>query len=142
MDGQGCIFCHLGSTEDDTVIARSSHVFLMLNANPYNLGHLMVIPYAHCASMEALDSNTLLDVMQTCNKALKCLRELYQPTAFNVGANIGAEAGASIPGHFHMHIVPRWPGETGFITTIGNTRVIPDTLANTGCKLRELWHEE
>lgn len=136
----GCVFCHLGAHNDDLVIARSGQVFVMLNANPYNFAHLMVVPFAHCASMEELDAATLLDLMQSCNRAMRSLRRLYQPAAFNVGANIGAEAGASIPGHFHMHVVPRWPGETGFLTTIGDTRAIPDTLENTGRELREAWH--
>ena len=139
---RGCVFCRLATSEDDLVVARSSHVYVMLNANPYNLAHLMVIPCAHGPDMEALPDAALLDLMQTCKRAMACLRRLYQPAAFNLGANIGAEAGASIPGHFHLHVVPRWPGETGFITTICDTRVIPDTLENTGRELREIWHEQ
>lgn len=136
----GCIFCKRGGQEDGLIVARGSHVYLMLNASPYNMAHLLVVPYAHCASTEDLDADTLLDLMQTSNRAMSCLRKLYQPAAFNVGANIGAEASASIPDHFHLHIVPRWAGETGFITAIGDTRVIPDTLENTGRELREIWH--
>ncbi|MCY4526386.1 MAG: HIT domain-containing protein [Anaerolineaceae bacterium] len=136
----GCIFCKRGAGEEELVVARSSHVYVMLNASPYNFAHLLVVPYAHCPGPEELDSDSLLDLMQTGNRAMTCLRGLYQPAAFNMGANIGAEAGASIPAHFHLHIVPRWPGETGFITTIGDTRVIPDTLENTGRELREVWH--
>lgn len=139
---QGCVLCRLGAEEDDLVVARSQHVYLMLNAYPYNSGHLMVVPFAHSASLEDLDAETLMDLMQTCNRALAALRSLYQPQAFNVGANIGAAAGAGLPDHFHLHIVPRWQGETGFITTIGDTRVIPDTLTNTARELRELWHEQ
>lgn len=139
---QGCVLCRLGAEEDDLVVARSQHVYLMLNAYPYNSGHLMVVPYAHSASLEDLDAETLMDLMQTCKRALATLRSLYQPQAFNVGANIGAAAGAGLPDHFHLHVVPRWQGETGFITTIGETRVIPDTLANTARELKELWHEQ
>ena len=139
---QGCVLCRLGAEADDLVVARSQHVYLMLNAYPYNLGHLMVVPFAHSASLEDLASEALLDLMQTSNRALKALRGLYQPQAFNVGANIGAVAGAGLPDHFHLHIVPRWQGETGFITTIGDTRVIPDSLGNTARELRECWHAQ
>ncbi len=139
---QGCVLCRLGAEEDDLVVARSQLVYVMLNAYPYNTGHLMVVPFAHSASLEDLDAETLMDLMQTCNRALAALRSLYQPQAFNVGANIGAAAGAGLPDHFHLHIVPRWQGETGFITTIGDTRVIPDTLTNTARELKERWHEQ
>ncbi len=139
---QGCVLCRPGDEDDDLVVARSQHVYLMLNAYPYNLGHLMVVPFEHRASLEDLAPEALLDLMQTSNRALKALRSLYQPQAFNVGANIGAVAGAGLPDHFHLHIVPRWQGETGFITTIGDTRVIPDTLANTARELRECWHAQ
>ncbi len=138
---QHCIFCRRAAADDDLVIAGSEHVLVMLNASPYNFGHLLVFPRRHRASMEDLDEATLLDLMRTANRAMQCLRRLYQPAGFNVGANIGAEAGASIPDHFHLHIVPRWPGETGFLTTIGDTRAIPDTLDNTGHELRKAWHE-
>ena len=139
---QGCVLCRLGDKDDDLVVARSQHVYLMLNAYPYNFGHLMVVPFSHRPSQEDLAPEALLDLMQTSNRALKALRALYQPQAFNVGANIGAVAGAGLPDHFHLHIVPRWQGETGFITTIGDTRVIPDTLANTARELRECWHAQ
>ena len=134
---QGCVLCRLGAEEDDLVVARSQYVYLMLNAYPYNFGHMMVVPFMHRPSQEDLAPEALLDLMQTSNRALKALRGLYQPQAFNVGANIGAVAGAGLPNHFHLHIVPRWQGESGFITTIGDTRVIPDTLANTARELRE-----
>ena len=77
--------------------------------------------------------------METSNRALRALRSLYQATAFNLGANIGAAAGAGLPDHFHLHIVPRWPGDSSFMTTIGDTRVIPDSLANIGRELRKVW---
>ena len=84
-----CVFCRLAASEDELIVARSSHVYVMLNANPYNFAHLMVIPLAHGPDMEALPDAALLDLMQTCNRAMACLRRLYQPAAFNMGANIG-----------------------------------------------------
>jgi ATP adenylyltransferase len=140
---EGCIFCALAADVDnDTqVIARSSHVFVTLNLYPYNNGHLMVVPYEHLQSQEMLDTEALTDLMVTVNKALGALRKVYNPAAFNLGANIGAAAGAGIAEHYHFHIVPRWSGDANFMSVVGDTRVIPDTLENTHRELKQAWQE-
>src|SRR5215216_573583 len=140
---EGCIFCALAADVDnDTqVIARSSHVFVTLNLYPYNNGHLMVVPYEHLQSQEMLDTEALTDLMVTVNKALGALRKVYNPAAFNLGANIGAAAGAGIAEHYHFHIVPRWNGDANFMSVVGETRVIPDTLENTYRELKQAWQE-
>lgn len=137
----GCVFCTLAAAQHDNnqVIAYSQHVYLTLNKYPYNNGHLMVIPYEHVQSLESLSSEALSDLMLTTNHALAVLRKIYSANAFNLGANIGAGAGAGIAEHFHFHIVPRWPGDANFMTVVGNTRVIPDTLENTFSKLKAGW---
>ncbi len=138
----GCIFCNLAQHEaDHLLIARSDYVYVTLNKYPYNNGHLMVIPYQHVASPEDLPVETLTDQMVTTNRALAALRRLYNPPAFNLGANLGAAAGAGVAEHYHLHIVPRWPGDASFMTTVGHTRVIPDTLENIHRELTAVWQE-
>lgn len=141
-DDGGCVFCKLVHDLDNPqVIARSEHVFVSLNIYPYSNGHLMVIPYQHVSSQEDLSVEALTDIMVTVNKALGAIRKLYDPSAFNLGVNLGKAAGAGIAEHYHFHIVPRWWNDASFMTTIGNTRVIPDTLENIGNELREVWAE-
>lgn len=144
---EGCVFClkgrgDAGDPEFDSreyVVARSERVYVALNMYPYNNGHMLIIPYAHVPSMEQLPPETLLDLMLTANKALAALRKVYHPQAFNLGANIGADAGAGIPDHFHVHIVPRWNADTGYITVVGGVRVIADLLDDTYRQLRDVW---
>lgn len=143
----GCVFCVKGSgdasdpefDQRELVVARSEHVFVALNMYPYNNGHLLVIPYAHAGSLEDLPPDTLTDLMLSTNTALAALRAIYQPDAFNIGANIGASAGAGIPDHVHLHIVPRWNADTNFMTVIGGTRTMPEMLDETWRRLREVW---
>ncbi|MCA0453472.1 MAG: HIT domain-containing protein [Chloroflexi bacterium] len=138
----GCIFCQLATANHDNqlVIAYADHVYVTLNKYPYNNGHLMIIPYEHVESLEMLPTEVLTDLMLTTNKALAVLRKNYNPPAFNLGANLGAAAGAGIAEHFHFHIVPRWPGDANFMAVVGNTRVIPDTLENVFTELKAGWH--
>jgi len=138
---EGCIFCAKVGADDDAeyVVARSTHVYVTLNAFPYNNGHLLIVPYEHVPSMEDLPPEALLDLMQTLNHAVGALRRVYKPEAFNVGANVGAAAGAGIADHFHMHVVPRWGGDTNFMTVTGGTRVVPDVLSGTYRDLRAAW---
>jgi ATP adenylyltransferase len=140
---EGCVFCNLAASEDDyhQIIARSEHVFVTLNIYPYNNGHVMVVPYEHVSSQENLSPEALTDLMLTANRAMGALRELYHPAAFNLGANIGSAAGAGIAEHYHLHIVPRWPGDSNFMTVVSETRVIPDTLENTFQELTEVWQK-
>ncbi len=139
---EGCIFCNKVSPDSDEkehVIARSEHVYVTLNRYPYNNGHLMVVPYRHVASQEEMSTEGLTDLMVTVNRALSVLRRAYNPPAFNLGANIGEAAGAGIAAHYHFHIVPRWSGDANFMSTVGNTRVLPDSLDNTYRELKTIW---
>lgn len=138
---EGCIFCNKIAAEDEVehILHRSQHVYVTLNRFPYNNGHLMVVPYAHVASQEALPSEALLDLMEIVNRALAALRKAYNPSAFNLGANLGAAAGAGIAEHFHFHVVPRWAGDANFMTAVGDTRVIPASLEDTWRDVRAAW---
>lgn len=141
---EGCVFCIKATTEDDAsqlVIARSRYVFANLNLFPYNNGHLMIVPYDHVASQEELPVEALTDLMVMVNRALAVLRKAYNPPAFNLGVNLGEAAGAGIAAHYHFHIVPRWPGDASFMSVVGNTRVIPETLDTTYQQLKAIWHE-
>lgn len=139
---QGCVFCNLPTdTAQQQIIARSQHVYVTLNIYPYNNGHVMVVPYSHVDTQEKLDDAALLDLAHTINRTLAVLRKAYNPPAFNIGANIGAAAGAGIAEHYHFHIVPRWSGDASFMTTIGNTRVIPDSLENIYADLSMTWQQ-
>lgn len=144
---QGCLFCNKVNGGDaindqaELIIARTPHMFVMLNLYPYNTGHLMVVPYQHIATQEELAVEALTDLMVTTNRALGALRKIYNPPAFNIGANLGQAAGAGIAEHYHFHIVPRWPGDSNFISVVGETRVIPDTLENTWSQLKAAWDE-
>ena len=137
-----CIFCDLPSENRDVenlIIHRGQHVFVILNRYPYNNGHLMVVPFAHTPSLEQLDLATLTELMLLVNQGLGALRAAYKPQAFNLGANIGAAAGAGIAGHVHMHIVPRWAGDTNYMSTVAGTRVIPEDLRETYQVVKEAW---
>ncbi len=137
----GCIFCQMAAAADDQgqIVAFSQHVFVTLNIYPYNNGHVMVIPFEHVQSQEQLSAEALTDLMLTTNRMLAVLRKVYNPSAFNLGANIGAAAGAGIAEHYHFHIVPRWAGDANFMTVVGNTRVLPDTLENTFRELKQTY---
>jgi ATP adenylyltransferase len=130
----GCIFCDKPAEQADAqnlIVRRGQLAFVMLNRYPYNNGHMMVVPYAHVPSLEQLDAPALAELMALTNQALAALRGMYNPEAFNLGANIGAAAGAGIAGHVHLHIVPRWAGDTNFMATVAGTRVIPEDLHET-----------
>lgn len=138
-----CIFCDMVRPQevdaDGHVVARSTYNFVTLNKYPYSNGHLMIVPYAHVSSLEDLDAHAQADLMTLTSRSLRLLREAYQPPAFNIGANIGGEAGAGIAAHFHFHIVPRWAGDVNFMTSIANTRVVPDSLDNVYRDLKAVW---
>jgi ATP adenylyltransferase len=139
----GCVFCNLAADVDNEsqVIARSQFVYVTLNLYPYNNGHLMVVPYEHVQTQESFSPEALTDLMLTVNRCLAVLRRVYNPAAYNIGANIGAAAGAGIAEHYHFHIVPRWNGDANFMSVVGETRVIPDTLENTYRELKAAWRE-
>ncbi len=139
---EGCIFCAKIAAGDDAaehVIHRGDWAYVTLNRYPYNNGHLMVVPYAHVASFEALDEAALAEVMRLMNHSLAALRSVYRPDGFNVGANLGSIAGAGVAGHVHLHVVPRWAGDTNFMPIVGDTRVIPELLDQTYERLKQAW---
>lgn len=139
---EGCVFCALAQQQDEQqIVARARYVYVTLNLYPYNNGHLMVVPYDHVASTEDLPVEALADLMVTTNRALAALRKLYNVPAFNMGANLGSAAGAGIAEHFHFHVVPRWAGDSNFMTTVSSTRVIPDNLDNIHRELKAVWQE-
>ena len=138
--GESCLFCRIASDSDDAlnyVVLRAERSFILLNRYPYTTGHLMIAPYAHVATLEEAEAATLEEMMRLAQRAEKALRALYRPSGLNLGFNIGESAGAGIAGHIHMHALPRWAGDTSFMTTIGETRVLPEALETTYEKLRD-----
>jgi len=139
----GCVFCAAHKAAQDgphnLVLYRAEHSFVILNAYPYSNGHLMVVPYEHHPTIEDLGCEVRAEMMELVSQAMTVLRSVYHPEAFNMGANIGAAAGAGIAAHVHIHILPRWAGDTNFMSTIGQTRVIPEELPETYRRLREAW---
>jgi ATP adenylyltransferase len=129
-----CIFCAGPGAGDDAakyVVRRGEHCFAMLNAFPYNNGHLMVSPYRHVPSIEELDEAELLELMTLTQASLSALRAAYQPEGFNLGVNQGKIAGAGVEDHVHLHVVPRWSADTNFMPVIGDTRVLPQSLEDS-----------
>lgn len=133
-----CIFCDKIDAEDEAeyVLLRGKTAYITLNRYPYNNGHLLIVPYAHVSDLEDLPPETLQEMMLLVTRGLAALREAMQPQGFNVGANLGELAGAGIESHVHLHLVPRWAGDTSFMTVVGNTRTIPEALDETYVKLR------
>ena len=134
-----CPFCIHGDDYEAGTIAKSDHVYVILNRYPYNSGHLMVVPYRHVSSIEIFTEEEQIDLIRVIRKSLKCIQKAYQPEGINMGANIGKVAGAGIAEHFHIHIVPRWPGDTSFMTVAAASRVLPESLPDTAEKLRASW---
>jgi ATP adenylyltransferase len=128
---EGCIFCTKPEERRDAenfILYRGDHCFVILNLFPYNNGHLMVVPYAHLPSLEDLPAATLLEVMSVTQRALGILREEMRPSGFNIGINQGAAAGAGVAEHVHVHVVPRWIGDTNFMPVLADTRVMAQSL--------------
>ena len=136
---EGCILCEKPAQDCDPenyILYRGKHNFVMLNAFPYNPGHLMVSPYRHLASPELLSADELHEHGEIVSRCLAALRAVLNPAGFNIGMNLGRVAGAGIDEHIHSHIVPRWSGDTNFMPVVGSTRVIPEALAETYDKLK------
>lgn len=135
----GCILCEKPKENEDEanfILLRGRLNFVMMNAFPYNPGHLMVAPYRHIPTPEEFTAAELQEHYELVTRVVKILREIYSPAGFNTGMNIGKVAGAGIDGHIHSHIVPRWQGDTNFMPVIGDSRVIPQALIETYRKLR------
>ena len=137
----GCPLCAeaAGEIDDSLVVHRGTHAFALLNKFPYSSGHLMLAPYAHVGELEELGDDTALELHRLSVHAIEALRSLYRPAGFNLGWNIGRAAGAGIPGHAHMHVVPRWAGDTSFMPVLGDAKVIPEHLLETRDRLRSAW---
>ena len=135
----GCIFCeHLAEDDDERahILWRGERVFVMLNAFPYNTGHLMVAPLRHVGEVEALDDAERHELFDVTCRSVGIVRDAMSAHGFNTGMNLGQVAGAGIPGHLHMHVVPRWGGDTNFMPVVGETKVLPEMLADSAAKLR------
>lgn len=128
----GCPFCLAEDSEDnERVIHRGELAFVLLNAYPYNPGHVMVIPYTHTADFTDLSTEEVHEIGELTQRCIRALKSAASPHAFNVGMNLGTVAGAGIADHLHQHVVPRWGGDTNFMPVIGQTRVLPQLMANT-----------
>jgi ATP adenylyltransferase len=137
----GCPFCRIAaeSDEDSLVVARGEEVFALLNLHPYNPGHLMVLPYRHVADLEDLSDSETAELMAFTRQAVVTMKKVAAPHAFNVGLNLGHVAGGSLADHLHQHVVPRWGGDANFIAVVGQTKVIPQLLAETRAQLAAAW---
>ena len=139
----GCVFCAKAQSSDDRsnlVLYRGTHCFVILNLYPYTTGHLMVVPYTHVSTMEDASSDETTEMMLLTRQASRHLRAVYRPKGLNIGMNIGECAGAGIAEHIHMHVLPRWPGDVNFMTSIGETRVLPEDLDTTYQRLHQAFH--
>ena len=129
-----CVFCAAGADTNDRdrlIIHRAARNFVILNRFPYTSGHIMVVPYDHVASLQDLPDEALSEMILLAREAERHLRAVYRPDGLNIGFNIGKSAGAGIASHVHMHVLPRWTGDTNFMTAIGETRVLPEDLETT-----------
>jgi ATP adenylyltransferase len=135
----GCLFCVKAAEnrdEENHILYRGPKCFVMMNLYPYNSGHLMVIPYQHVGEFDRLDPNVGAELFETSQVSVHILGELLKPDGFNLGVNQGETAGAGIADHIHLHIVPRWNGDTNFMPVLAGTKVIPELLSSTAGKLR------
>ena len=137
---RGCVFCDAAALGDDRkarIVMRGQHCFIILNAFPYTAGHVMVVPYAHLDDLEKLPPEAAHEMIDLARKTEAVLHALYHPDGINVGMNIGKAAGAGVAGHIHLHVLPRWIADSNFITVVGETRVLPETLDATWQKMHE-----
>lgn len=136
-----CVLCRIAADpdEDETnfVLHRGERAFVVLNLYPYITGHLMVVPYLHTSEFDSVAKEITDEMMDLAKRAQAALREVYSPSGFNLGMNLGSAAGAGIADHIHIHLLPRWTGDTNFMTTVGDSRVIPEALEITYSKLRQ-----
>ncbi len=136
----GCVFCEAQAQADgptNLIAYRGKRAYVILNRYPYTSGHVMVVPFDHQPTLEDLDAETRTEMMELTTRAMTVLRHTYRPQAFNMGANIGEAAGAGVLGHVHIHIVPRWTGDTNFMSTLAHTRVLPESLEDTYRRIME-----
>ena len=137
----GCVFCAeaAGEMEDTLVVARGRSAFVFLNKFPYSSGHLLIAPVAHRGELGELDEDTALEIHRLALRGIEALRTTYAPSGFNLGWNLGQVAGAGIVDHVHLHVVPRWAGDTSFMPVLGDVKVLPEHLLATRDRLRAAW---
>ena len=136
----GCVFCEIcndpANDESNYVLHRAAHNFVVLNIYPYISWHLLIVPYQHVGDLDGASKQTTDELMDLTKACQTVIREVYNPAGFNLGMNLGRSGGAGIVDHIHIHIMPRWAGDTNFMSTVGETRVIPEDLVTTYRKLR------
>ena len=135
----GCIFCAALAENDPFIVFRGRVCFVILNLYPYNNGHLMVVPNRHAPNLATLSADEQVELMRFTRHAEMALTEAYAPHGINIGINLGKPAGAGVLDHLHVHLVPRWNGDTNFMTVVGNVRVLPEDLGATAAKLRPIF---
>lgn len=136
---EGCIFCRFPQENDDErrlILCRGTQAFVIMNAYPYSNGHLLIAPYRHVANISELSDEENLEIMQLAQKSCAVLCDVCRPDGFNIGINVGTAAGAGIADHIHMHVVPRWNGDTNFMPVLADVKVIPEALQATYAKLK------
>lgn len=134
-----CIFCELPKEDDAKarIVHRGKSCYVILNTYPYTSGHVMVVPYAHLDELQKLPTDAAHEMMDLSQRMEKVLRALYKPDGVNLGMNIGAAAGAGVAGHIHMHVLPRWVADANFISVVGETRILPETLQTTWERIKK-----
>jgi ATP adenylyltransferase len=141
--GRGSVFTRIlqsGLPDDEThIVHRGERCFAVLNAFPYSVGHLLVLPYREVADLEDLDPEDTAELWRTVTDAVSAVKRAYRPEGVNVGVNLGRPAGGSVSDHLHVHVVPRWTGDSNFMTATANTRTLPEALPDTAAKLRAAW---
>jgi ATP adenylyltransferase len=140
LKDEGCIFCAAVAAGDDAkalIVFRGVKSFVILNRYPYTSGHVMVVPYAHVADLSAAEPEALSEMMRISQRVHAALEKTYHPQGYNLGMNLGRSAGAGVTGHLHLHVLPRWEGDTNFMTVVSETRVEPEELSTTYEKLRK-----
>lgn len=138
---EGCVFCKCSIRCDDYVIYEGKSCFVMMNRYPYVCGHLMILPLRHIAQIEDLSREERIEIFALLDTAVKVLKEAMNPGGFNIGMNIGKAAGAGIEEHVHVHVIPRWEGDTNFMSAVNNIRVIPEDVQTTAAKLVPLFQK-
>jgi ATP adenylyltransferase len=139
---EGCVFCRAAASDDDEgqlVVHRGERAFVLLNKFPYSSGHMLVAPYRHGLNFGDLDETEILEIHRLGAQGLEALASAYAPDGYNLGWNIGRIAGAGIPDHGHLHVVPRWAGDTNFMPVLADVKVIPEHLTATRARLADAW---
>ena len=136
---EGCVFCKCSIRRDDYIVYEGKTCFVMLNRYPYVNGHLMIIPERHLDDITELTEEERREIFALLDTSVKVLKDAMSPNGFNVGMNLGKAAGAGIAEHVHVHVIPRWEGDTNFMSVVGNVRVVPEDLATTAAKLAPLF---